>query len=311
MKVYPEITPVKDDDVFVILNHKDADFDYPIHTHPEYELNLVINSLGSRIVGDSVLDYGPIDLVLIGPKIYHCWDNDKEKTSGTSAQVITIQFDENLFDEKFLSRDTLRPIKELLEFSIRGISFDGDTRDDIMVRMKKLSHMKGFKATLEFLDILHTLAVSKDKTYLASVGFSSMPEKTTYKRINVVYDYILEKFTDVDLNLTDVAKIVSMSDSAFSHFFKKCTNKSFTQFVVDLRIGYASKLLLETQDSVGQICYACGFNNVSNFNRLFKKNRSLTPKDYRKLFNKGSMLDHHNLTAAVKTQFSVEEEAVG
>ncbi|WP_109832034.1 AraC family transcriptional regulator [Reichenbachiella versicolor] len=281
MKIYNEITPVTSNDIFVSLDHKDAKFDYPVHRHPEFELNLVINSTGNRIVGDSVEVYQELDLVLIGPRTYHCWES---KNSDGPVRVITIQFEEHFTENDILSKKSLKHIRQLLLESVRGISFSGETRLLVCEKMKGLNDLNEFESILEFLRILNILASSSEKNFLCSEGFSSQPDRSKNRRINEVYDFVLKNYQDPHLNLHIIAQRVNMSDSAFSHFFKKRTNKSFTQFIIDMRIGKAVELLNESEDSVSQICYSCGFNNVSNFNRLFKKNKGVTPREFRSQF---------------------------
>ena len=284
MRIYREFTSVTKDDVFILLEYKDADFDYPIHCHPEYELNVVLNSKGDRIIGDSVDQYDEVDLVLIGPNVYHSWDDYTTPLGEKKpAHVITLQFAEDFADFPLLSKDVFKSIKRLLEHAVRGIEFLGESRTWAIEELKKLGDLSKFQATLSFFNILRTLALSKEYRFLASVGFSAKPEHSKSRRITEAYEYILSHFQK-KITLNEVASIANMSDSAFSHLFKKSTNKSFTQFVIDLRIGYAAKLLVETSDTIGEICFQCGFNNVSNFNRLFKKNKQVTPVNYRKQF---------------------------
>ncbi len=284
MQIYREITPVSEEDFFVIMHHDDPDFSYPIHSHPEYEINLVINCQGERLVGDSVDAFGPVDLVFIGPNVCHSWETE---TSGNGpcigATVVTIQFSEHLFDGNWLGKKDMRPICQLLKASKRGVAFHGTTREGISTQLLHLCKLSGFPAIISFLQIMHQMGESTEKTYLASEGFVQKPEYTQSKRINRVYEYILSNYTR-PMTLAEVAAEANMSESAFSHFFKRSTNKSFTQFVIDLRLGSAAKLLLETEENVSQICYDCGFNNVSNFNRLFKKHKGYTPHDYRNRF---------------------------
>jgi len=129
MQIYREITPVRDEDFFFIGSHKNPDFNYPIHQHPEYELNLVLNCSGNRIVGDSLGRFECIDLVLIGPNIYHSWDTNEDTTGECSkAEVITIQFGQDLFSDKFLSKKELWPIQLLLKNASRGMVFEGKTK---------------------------------------------------------------------------------------------------------------------------------------------------------------------------------------
>lgn len=282
MKVYREITPLKSDEVFVLSDYHEASFNYPLHNHPEYELCLTLGSAGNRIVGDSIAKYNYADLVLIGPHIYHRWDNtDIPNSQRKKARVLVLQFDSQLLSSSLLSKNSFHPIRMLLTRSLRGIEFRGKTRDLIIERLEQLVTMKGLDSVLEFLSILDQLAHAPEQQLLASEGFSFKPENTRSRRINEVYEFIMKNYTD-KIQVGHAAEIANMSESAFSHFFKKCTNKSFTQFVVELRIGLACKLLLETRDTVSQVCFQCGFNNVSNFNRLFKKYKKLTPHQFRR-----------------------------
>lgn len=286
MKVYREITPLTENDTFIAKDTENAHFDYPLHNHSEFELTLILKSSGTRIVGDSITKYEDSDLVLIGPEVYHRWDDsDLPEEERNQAHVIVVQFEPHLFDNSLLGKKEFYSIKTLLNDAVRGLVFHGQTFDIIKKKLLNFKNLSGFEAVIEFMQVLHILAISNEKAYLASEGFSSKPQHSKSKRINDVYEYILSNFTK-KINLAEAAAIANMSESAFSHFFKKSTHKSFTQFVIDLRIGHACKLLLETQDTISQICYQCGFNNVSNFNRLFKKYKDFTPYDYRKQFEK-------------------------
>jgi len=272
-----EITPVKDDDFFILLNHENAKFDYSVHYHPEYELNLVFNSSGRRIVGDSINNYANIDLVLIGPNTYHAWKADE---ASTSSHVITIQFAENLFSMNLLNKKLMSPIKNMFENSYRGIEFSEETKAIIKEKILKLSLTHGFDSILDFFSILYDLAISRNQKLLASSSFKSNFIQPQNSRIKKVIKYLQNHYSD-DISLTEVASSINMSDSAFSHFFKKRTNHSFSDYLIDIRIGHASRMLLETNDNISEICYKCGFNNLSNFNRLFKKKRGCTPREFR------------------------------
>jgi len=282
MIVYKEITPLTENDVFIIINSKKIGFDYPIHYHSAYELTLVLHSSGNRIVGDSVEKYSLSDLVLIGPEVYHRWDDDDiapEKRN--NAHVITIQFSKDLFDQSLFLKDSFSSIKNLLKDSHRGVKFSGETLSTVAEKMKHLTSVDKFESAMEFLEILNILSLSKHKKYLASEGLTSIKEDVKGDRVNKMYSYILTHFNDSNLRITELSSESNMSTSAFGHFFKKSTNKSFTQFVVDMRLGYATKLLLNSSHSISEIAYLSGFNNIANFNRLFKKNKFITPKQYR------------------------------
>lgn len=295
MQIYREITPLKESDVFVILDSVNNGFDYPIHNHPEYELNLVINMSGTRIVGDSTERYYDYDLVLLGPYLYHKWDGDEELQSNAQHyRVITIQFDRDLFTSQLLQKQHFYKIRKLLDDSSRGIKFHGKTFEEASKKMVELSKESGFASVMEFLSLLDLLSKSSETTYLASEGFNIQALKSDSKRIQLAYRYILKNFTDHTIKIGDIARMVNMSDSAFSHFFRKYNNKSFTQFLIDMRIGYACKLLLDTDETVNQVCFNSGFNNITNFNRLFKKYRDCTPLEYRRRYKEKTTFDWTN-----------------
>jgi AraC-like DNA-binding protein len=295
MNIYQEITPLKAPDVFVVLDSCNNGFDYPIHNHPEYELNLIVGMSGTRMVGDSTERYTDGDLVLLGPYLYHKWDGDVIlQHSGQPYRVITIQFAMGLFSGQFFQKEQFYKIRKLLEDSRRGIKFSGKAFDGAMQLMIDLTHDKGFISVIEFLQLLDLLSESTEARFLSSEGFSSKSLSTHSNRIQVAYSYILKHYAKTDLKIGDVAAQVNMSDSAFSHFFQKYAFRSFTQFLVDIRIGHACKLLLETDETIGQISYESGFNNIANFNRLFKKYRTCTPVEYRRQHTEKNGFDWTN-----------------
>lgn len=272
-----EITPIKPDDFFIILNHKNAKFDFPVHYHPEYELNLVLNSSGKRIVGDSLADYQERDLVLIGPNTYHAWKGDP---AYKNCRVVTIQFHEDLFSESFLNKKLMGPIKEMLDRSKRGIEFAEATQDYVIPKILDLTQTTGFDSFLAFLSLLFDLSISRDQKVLCSPTFQNERDTQKSRRIQKVVDHIHSHYMD-DIKLPEVSAMINMSETAFSHFFKKRTHKSFSDYLIDIRIGHASRSLLETNKNISEICYECGFNNLSNFNRIFKKKKNCTPSQFR------------------------------
>jgi len=282
MKVYKEITPLSEQDVFVLLDSKQVGFDYPIHSHSAIELTLVMNSSGNRIVGDSVKKYTDTDLVMIGADLYHKWDDDdvppKKKNK---AHVITIQFSEIQFQGSLFSKKAFSAIRQMLFDAQRGISFFGKTRQHLSVQIIELSKLKKFDAVIKFLKILQLLSNSKEIKLLASEGFDIVNKDLNANKINKIFKYITDNFTNSKLNISELANAFNMSPSSFGHYFKRRTNKSFTQFVIDMRLGYASRLLLYSEDTISDIADKSGYNNIANFNRLFKKNKGLTPFAYR------------------------------
>ncbi|WP_367388654.1 AraC family transcriptional regulator [Lewinella sp. LCG006] len=292
MDIYREITPLKNQDVLVVLDSTNNGFDYPIHNHPEYELNLVMGMSGTRIVGDSTERYQDFDLVLLGPYLYHKWDGDQLlQEKGPPYRVITIQFAMDLFGSHLFQKDRFLPIRNLLTDSRRGIKFHGQCLQEAMRLMIGLTEDQGFTNIINFLQLLDLLSHAKEATLLASEGFSPQALRNSTNRIQLAYSYILKHFTNPSLRLEEVSTKLNMSPSAFSHFFRKFAFRSFSQFLIDLRIGHACKLLLDTDDTVSQISAKSGFNNLANFNRLFKKYRDCTPIVYRKRYLEKSAFD--------------------
>ncbi len=281
MKIYREITPLNPGDIYTIANYPDATFDYPLHNHPEYEINLVMKASGNRIVGDKMEKYNDFDMVLLGPYLNHAWDGaDTDKQKYPKTHTVVLQFGEKLFQHNFLSKRAFQPIRTMLDYSVRGIEFHGTTRGIVMERMLKLVNMEAFEGAINFLNILQILATSNENRFVASAGYSSQIPSPENKRMDRVYEFIMDHYQE-KITLHQVASMVNMSDSAFSHFFKKSTKRSFSKFLTDARLARACKQLLETQDSVSEICFQCGYTNLSNFNRLFKKYKGMTPVAYR------------------------------
>ncbi|MDR1680317.1 MAG: AraC family transcriptional regulator [Prevotellaceae bacterium] len=275
--IQKEITPIVDDDLFIVLNHPNAKFDYPVHYHSEFEINLVLDSYGKRIVGDSMEDFGNIDLVMTGPNLPHAWKGEIVKGN----HVITIQFSDRILNFPILEKRLFTQIRQLLLDAQRGIVFADSARETVRRKIIKLTKMQGFHTVLEFFSILHDLSIS-DRRVLVSDRFETGDIIRTSKsrRIAKVCDYIEKNFEE-PVKLKDVASLVSMSESAFSHFFKKKTGRTFIDYITNYRIARACRMLSETTHTVSEVCYTCGFNNMSNFIRIFKKKKGLTPKEYR------------------------------
>ena len=165
-RIVREITPLAEDDFFIVLNHYNAKFDFPVHYHPEYELNLVLHSKGKRIIGDSIKEYQHPDLVLIGSNTPHAWTGHEE-----GVHVVTIQFHTDFLSEKSLSRKLTSPVRELLERSRMGVLFSEETTTNMIDRIFRLTEIRGFDSLLEFLSILYDLSTSRNQSTLSSLSY--------------------------------------------------------------------------------------------------------------------------------------------
>ncbi|CAZ94299.1 AraC family transcriptional regulator [Zobellia galactanivorans] len=275
-RIVREITPINDSDLFIVLNHYNAKFDFPVHYHPEYEINLVLNASGKRVVGDSIKTFGHPDLVLIGPNTPHAWTGEETE----DAHVITIQFQQDFLSEKTLSRNIFNPINDMMERSRMGIHFSEEFTLSMVDRISQLTQFRGFDSFLNFLSILYDMSTSRNQSLLSSPNYVDMYDTSKSKKITLVNEY-LSKNLQHPIKFEEVASLVNMSPSAFSHFFKKRTQRTFSNYLSDLRIGHSAKLLIETDKNISEVCYESGFNNLSNFNRVFRKQKGCTPKEFR------------------------------
>ena len=275
-EIQQEICPITGDDLFIILDHINAKFEYPIHCHPEYEINLVINTKGIRVVGDSEEAFSDLDFVMTGPYIPHVWKSELE-----TNHVVTIQFSEELLNFQIMNKRLFLPIKQLLLDSMQGLCFYGPEAERIKDEIVELTKLQGFQTATKFLSILNELAHAPRRKLVSNLYESErLIHHSKSRRISKVCKFIEENISQ-KITLSDAASLVNMSDSAFSHFFKKKTGISFITYVNNLRVAKACDLLASTSLSASEICYDCGFNNKSNFIRIFTKRKNMTPIEYR------------------------------
>ena len=280
-----EITPLTQSDCFTIFSRVKSEFDFPMHCHEELELNFIMNAKGAkRVVGDHIDEIDVLELVLVGSNLPHVWQTHKCKSK--EIREITIQFHKDLFDDKFLRRNQLSFIRNMLEKSARGILFSTQTIERSS-RLIILNQKQGFDSVLELLSILHDLSISRNMHTLSDATFSNAELSYNSRRIERSIEYMNANFQK-SITLTEVAKLANMTDVSFSRFFRSRTGITFMDSLLEMRLGHASRLLIDTTQSVAEVAYNCGFNNISNFNRLFKKKKSCTPKEFRESYSYGS-----------------------
>lgn len=282
-KILREITPLTQNDCFTIFSRVKTEFDFPLHYHEEFELNFIQNAPhAKRMIGDHMEEINDLELVLVGPNLQHGWFTHKCKS--TEIKEITIQFHRNLFEETFLHRNQMSFIKNMFEQSLRGILFSRETTQAIMPRLIVLPQKHGFDSVLELMSILHDLSISRNMRTLSDASFSNM-ETFSYnsRRVEKVMQFLNSNF-EKNITLSEVSRLSAMTDVAFSRFFKLRTGTTFIDTLNEIRLGHASRLLIETTHNVTEIAYKCGFNNISNFNRIFKKKKDCTPKEFRNAY---------------------------
>lgn len=274
-----EIIPLTPIDCFTIFTRIKSDFDFPLHSHEEFELNFISNGQGARrIIGDHISEIDDLELVFVGSNVPHVWETYKCKSN--KIKEITIQFHKDFLDEKFLNRNQMALIRNMFELSSKGILFSKPTIQQIMPRLDLLSQKHGFDSVLELLSILHDLSVSRNMHTLSDTAFNNTEFSYHSRRIDQAMEYMNKNFHK-NITLSEVAKLVNMTDVSFSRFFKSRTGITFMDSLLETRLGNATRMLIDTTQSISEIAYTCGFNNISNFNRLFKKKKGCTPKDFR------------------------------
>jgi AraC-like DNA-binding protein len=282
-EIYREITPLTQYDCFTVFDRKKTIFDFPLHSHEEFELNLILSGRGvKRVVGDHTEVIDDAELVLVGNNLPHGWLTHSYRWQEGMPEIkeVTVQFHRDLFDDKFLKRNQLFFVRSLLEKSAKGIAFSKDTIERIKPRLTSLAGKSGFDSMLELMSILHDLSVSRDMRTLSNSTFTDEDVNFNSRRIEKVFAYMRDNYQK-DVNLAGVAKLAGMSEVSFSRFIKKRTGKTFVESLNEIRLGHASRSLINTSNTISEIAYKCGFNNLSYFNRIFKSKNGCTPKEFR------------------------------
>ncbi len=262
------------------------------HLHPEYELTLIAESEGKRVIGDHVDRFEAGDLLLIGPNLPHYMRNDERYYAGDvrfQCRAIVVHFLSSFLGEEFFGVPEMRPIRKLLKQAARGLHIYGDTSVRVAAQMEALLTMTGYQRLRTLLDALYEIAMSPERTVLASLGYvPSFPEHDA-PRINKVFEYLFQQYTE-EVSLAEIAALVNMSPSAFCKFFKRRTGKTFSRTLNEIRIGHACKLFIEQGLPVAEVCYRSGYNTPSYFNRQFKAITGYAPLQYCKRYHTPTLL---------------------
>ncbi|WP_297090362.1 AraC family transcriptional regulator [uncultured Draconibacterium sp.] len=252
------------------------------HYHAQYELLYISQSHGIRFVGDSVSQFAPGELVLVGPYLPHLWRNDpsfyKEEDTN-KVKTIVLKFTKEFIGDGTFNLPEFHGVNDLLDQSKFGVFFGSEVSRKFHDDLIGIIDLPAAAQAIKLLDMLYQLSLTEDKTILSS---TDMRQYTTdnSQRIDTVIKYISNNYAN-PISLEDVSEQACMTTNSFCRFFKKMTNKSFTEFLNEVRIRNASRLLAQEDTQVSEICYSVGYNSVTNFNRQFKKITGITPKDYR------------------------------
>jgi len=279
-QIFRETTPLSEKDCFMIFSRKKKEFTFPMHIHAECELNFIENGNGAkRIVGDSIEEIDDLDLAFItSPNLEHGWFTHNCKSA--LIKEVTIQFHSGLFSEHMLQKEQFKNIRELFDKAKYGVTFSQETISEIKSDIYALeSEPAGAYSVFKLMHILHKLSLSPMRE-LSSRSYHLYAQNYDSKRIEKAYSFVQDNYNK-NIKLADVANIVGMTEVSFSRFLKQKTGRTFIDFLNEIKLGYAMRMLVNTNKSVEDICLSCGFNNLSNFYRIFRKRKGCTPNEFR------------------------------
>lgn len=272
---------------FYVAHMNFKHFPNPLAFHPDIELLFVVKGAGTLIVGDSIERFKSSDIVLIGENTPHVWYSDKkctQKDSNLSSEAIFILFKKDIFGEPFWQLPELKNILNLIQLSQRGIRLEGNTSEEVALLTRSITTASGFKRIGLLFSILEIIASKKEYRLMTSPAVQEMINKSDSIRLNKVYKYVINNYQE-DIQLEEAAAIANLSAPAFCRYFKKRTNKTFIQFLNEIRITNACRLLLEEDISIASVCYSCGYTSVSYFIKKFREITGHTPLTYKKEYN--------------------------
>lgn len=250
------------------------------HFHKEHEITFTLHSRGKRFVGYNISDYHEYDFVLLSGLLPHCWITNQ------ATDQIVINFDKKNLGDLFWHAPELYKVNQMLEESKQGIQFPEETAKLALPILLKMENQKGMQKLMSFLTLLEIMADSDSKKFLTFYHKELKDSISASNRIEKVYSYILHHAESNTISFSELSAELNMTKSAVCKFIKKVTKRTFSEIVMEMRIDNACKLLRETDIYIADVCFKCGFNNLSNFNRSFKKVVGLTPKIYRQTYKK-------------------------
>lgn len=254
------------------------------HFHHEVELVYIVKGSGLQFTGDHIQPFKPGDLIMFGSQLPHLWRSDEiylQPDASEKLEAIVMHFSPDCFGDGFFSLAENKQVLKLLENAKKGIRINGKSKEKVAEWMHELLSCEGIKRIILLLQILEQLSLSQDLEIVNQQNNIEFNSATEMDRLNNVYQYLLDNYTR-EIELKEIAEVANITPHAFCRYFKARTRKTFSGFLIELRINHAAKLLVETNKSVSDICFESGFNNFSHFNKSFKGIIGRTPLQHRK-----------------------------
>ena len=254
-----------------------------LKSHINFEIALLENCSGKRFIGDHIADFEGTELVLLGSYLPHCWQYYNAINDKIAPQAIIVHFFPDFLGKELLQKPEAVNLNQLFVNMAKGLLFTGPTVQQAKAILNQMLFETGLLRAALMLQLLEILAQSTTYKTLSSPCFNVIENSTEANKINRVFDYIFKNFRE-DISLQDVADVIPMSTAAFCRFFKLKTNRTLVDFIKEIRVGHAAKLLMEGNYNVSETCYKSGYNNISNFNKHFKEVKGLSPRDFIKQY---------------------------
>lgn len=281
-KVFRELISLSDASI-IVKQEQAKQFAAPFHFHHGYEFTMIVKGHGKFYGGEKLMNFAEDEVYFFGPGFPHYFINDKTFIQSENlAHSIIVQFGEDFLGREFFLKPELKAVRKLLKNAQFGIKLNNQN-ERIKTIFYELTYKKGVKTLLLLIELLDIISELKKGSlqFINSYAYKPGSNPGDFKKLEIVYQYVLENFKE-EVNIKNACSLAFMNESAFCRYFKRRTKKTFSQFVNNVRITHASYLLEEKDISIGDVCFQCGFNNLSYFNRQFKFIKGLAPFDYRK-----------------------------
>lgn len=284
MKIEKTEITGKQNSYISVIERKEPFFQSPFHSHPEIELVYIKESFGKRIIGNSVEYFENGDMVLLGPDIPHVWLNDEKYYQGKAklkAHSLVAYFNKDIFSTAFYELKETQKVNNLFNQATRGLLITGKTKTIVAKKLELLQNKKDFQLIVGLFEIISILAESKEFTFINKESYTPVNKNLKTDRLSEIYNYVKKNFKN-DITLSEISKLANLTPQSFCRLFKSKTKKHFIEYLSEVRISNACRLLIETDMSISEIAYNCGYPTISNINKSFKKITAVTPKEYKK-----------------------------
>ncbi|MEQ6120260.1 AraC family transcriptional regulator [Reichenbachiella sp. MALMAid0571] len=290
MKILPFKLPKSSDESFVVEHNVSNHLYNPLHQHPELQITLILQGTGTAFIGGYIGDFKPNDIFVIGSDVPHVFKNDDtyfDINSDLKAEVIYVFFDQNSFGDVFFKMPEAKDLDDLFNRARKGIKVHGEVKTILISKLHDLASARNMEKIIRLLDVFQIICAADSLEYLSTeVGDHNVDEHEG-KRLNDVIQFTMEKYYR-HISLDEISDIANLTPAAFCRFFKQRTRKTYVNFLNEIRIGKACRMLLDKDMSIVDICYKSGFSNLSHFNRKFKKQTGYTPSKYKQALSQSN-----------------------